>query len=314
MPDELSFAAQVKAELAHLPPELECCQRMELAALLRALGRVELQGGGRMAISLSTDSSPVARKIIRMIRTTFGVEYKLMVMRRQKLRKNLVYRVYIPHQDGLEAMLKACGLVDDAGALTEWVDVPELEHDHCRRAYLRGTYLGSGWVSPPERQHHLEMVTTATEAADSLGQMLFDYGISVRLAVRKESLILYIKDAEQIASFLSVVGAHQSLLHYEDVRVMKEMKNRVNRQVNAELANVAKAADAAARQVEALERLRAAGGFQRLSDPLREMAELRLSHPDASLKELGEMCHPPVGKSGVAHRMRQLMSQAEGVR
>ena len=254
----------------------------------------------------------MARKLIRMLRAAFGVEYKVMVMRRQKLRKNLVYRVYIPHQDGLKPMLQACGLLDGQGALTEWVDVPELLNDHCRRAYLRGTYQGTGWVSPPERQHHLEMVTTATEAADALGQMLFRYAISVRLAVRKDSLILYIKDAEQIARFLNVVGAHQSLLHYEDVRVLKEMKNRVNRQVNAEVANVAKVADAAARQVEALERLRAAGDLDRLSEPLRELAQLRLNHPDASLKELGEMCHPPVGKSGVAHRMRQLMSLAEG--
>ncbi|MFZ5815715.1 MAG: DNA-binding protein WhiA [Bacillota bacterium] len=312
MADDLSFAGQVKAELAHLQTGQDCCRRMELAGLMRALGRVELQGGGRMAISLATDSSPVARKIIRLIRSTFGVQYKLMVMRRRKLRKNLVYRVYIPHQERLSDMLKACGLADDGGALTEWAEVPELSNDHCRRAYLRGTFLGSGWVSPPERQHHLEMVTTATEAADALGQMLFGYGISVRLAVRKESLILYLKDSDQIVRFLNVVGAHQSLLHYEDVRALKEMKNRVNRQVNAELANVTKAADAAARQVEVLERLRASGGLSRLSQPLRELAQLRLNHPDASLKELGEMCNPPVGKSGVAHRMRHLMSLAEG--
>lgn len=312
MADDRSFAAQVKAELAHLATELECCQRMELAGLLRALGRVELQGGGRIALSLSTDSSPVARKVIRLIRATFAVNYKLMVMRRTKLRKNLVYRVYIPHQDGLSEMLRACGLADGEGALTEWVDVPELHNDHCRRAYLRGTYLGTGWVSSPERQHHLEMVTTATEAADALGQMLFRYGISVRLAMRKDVLVLYIKDAEQVVRFLNVVGAHESLLHYEDVRALKEMKNRVNRQVNAELANDAKAADAAARQVHAIERLRASGRLAGLSDALRQLAELRLNHPDASLKELGEMCTPPLGKSGVAHRMRQLMSLAEG--
>lgn len=311
MADELSFGAQVKAELAHLQTEQECCRRMELAALLRAVGRLELQGGGRIAISLSTDSSPVARKIIRLLRATFGMEYKLMVLRRQTMRKNLVYRLFIPYQDGLPEMLKACGLVDAGGSLSEWVDVPELENDHCRRAYLRGTFLGSGWVSSPERQHHLEMLTATTEAADSLGQMLFGYGISVRMTVRKEALILYIKDADQISRFLKLVGAHQSVLHYEDVRVLKEMKNRVNRQVNAEVANVAKAADAAARQVEALERLRLAGGLARLSSTLREFAELRLSHPDASLKELGEMCNPPVGKSGAAHRMRQLMDLAD---
>lgn len=311
MTRKLSFGGQVKAELAHLMPEQECCQRMELAALLRALGRVELLGGGRLALTLSTDSSPVARKVIRLLRATFDLRYRLVVLRRRQLRKNLVYRLHLPDQEGLVPMLRACGILDRAGALSEWVDVPELEQDHCRRAYLRGTFLGTGWVAPPERQHHLEMTTMATEAADALGQMLFSYGITVRLAARKQTLVLYIKDSDQIARFLNVVGAHQALLHYEDVRVMKEMKNRVNRQVNAELANVAKATEAAARQVEALMRLRATGGLERLSGPLREIAELRLAHPEASLKELGEMCRPPIGKSGVAHRMRQLIRLAE---
>lgn len=313
MAKELSFGRQVKAELAHLLPEQECCQRMELAALLRALGRVELLGGGRLALSLSTDLSPVARKVIRLLRATFDLQYRLVVLRRRQLRKNLVYRIHIPDQEGLLPMLRACGMLDRSGSLVEWADVPELEQDHCRKAYLRGTFLGTGWVSPPERQHHLEMTTTATEAADSLGQMLFGFGISVRVAARKEALVLYIKDSNQISRFLNVVGAHQSLLHYEDVRVMKEMKNRVNRQVNAELANVAKATDAAARQVEALERLRASGELARLSESLREIAELRLAHPDVSLKELGEMCRPPIGKSGVAHRMRQLIRLAESI-
>lgn len=311
--DDGSFASQVKAELAHLQADLPCCQRMELAGLLRALGRIELLGGGRLALSIASDSGPVARKVIRLLRQTFGLTYKLMVMRRRKLRKNLVYRIYLPHQEGLEEMLRACGLLTSNGGLTEWADVPELDHDHCRRAYLRGTYLGTGWISAPERQHHLEMVTTATEAADSLGQMLFGLGISVRLAMRKETIILYIKDADQIVRFLNVVGAHEALLRYEDVRALKEMKNLVNRQVNAELANVTKSADAAARQVNAIDRLRAAGVLAGLAEALQELAALRVDHPDASLKELGEMCHPPLGKSGVAHRMRQLMRMAEGL-
>lgn len=312
MPEELSFSASVKEELALLQPELECCQRMELAGLLRALGRVELQGGGRIALTLSTDCAPVARKVIRLLRRSSGVRHKLMVMRRRKLRKNLVYQVYIPHQDAIPELLQLSGLMDADGSLAEWVEVADLANDHCRRAYLRGTFLGSGWVSAPERQHHLEMATTSTEAVDALGQMLFRYGISARVAARKDALILYVKDAEQIVRFLNVVGAHQALLHYEDVRVLKAMKNRVNRQVNAEVANMSKSADAAARQVEAIEQLRAAGRLSGLSQPLQELAQLRLSHPHASLKELGEMCRPPVGKSGAAHRMRQLMALSEG--
>lgn len=311
MVEEPTFSAQVKEELAHLLDSGEDCQLMELAALLRACGRISLGGPGRLAATLGTDYAPVARKIIRLIKGSFGLHTEVMVLRRRRLRKNLSYQVHIPPQPELVEMLKATGIMDRDGNLTEWGDLSQLGSDLCRRAYLRGTFLGTGWIAQPERQHHLEMTTTATEAADALGQLLFGYGIPVRMAYRKDVMVLYLKDANQIARFLVLVGAHQSLLHYENVRVVKEMKNLVNRRVNAETANLTKTVEASARQVEALERLRASGGFDRLSRPLRELATLRLNHPDASLKELGELCQPPVGKSGVNHRMRQLMNLAE---
>lgn len=303
----------VKAELALLTPELPCCRRMELAGLVRALGRLELSGRGRFALTLSTDSAPVSRKVIRLLKSVSPVRYEVMVMRRRKLRKNLVYRVHIPHQPGVAELLQLAGFIDEAGRPADWVEPPELANDHCRRAFLRGTFLGSGWVAGPEKQHHLEITTTATEAADALGQMLFRGGIAARMVARRESLVLYIKEADQIIRFLGLVGAHQALLRYEEVRVIKEMKNQVNRQVNAEVANMTKQADAAARQVEAIKRLEAAGALERVSPPLRELAGLRLAYPDASLKELGELCRPPVSKSGAAHRMRQLMALAESL-
>ncbi len=313
MSDELSFSAAVKGELALLTPELPCCRRMELAGLVRALGRLHFQGSGRIALTLATDSAPVSRKVIRLLKAVSPVKYEVIVMRRRKLRKNLVYRVFIPHQPEAMELLRLSGFIDEAGMPAEWVEPPELANDHCRRAFLRGTFLGSGWVAGPEKQHHLEITTSATEAADALGQMLFSCGISARLAARRESLVLYVKEAEQIIRFLGLIGAHQALLRYEEVRVIKEMKNRVNRQVNAEVANMAKQADAAARQVEAIQRLQAAGVLEQVSPPLRELAALRLAYPHASLKELGELCRPPVGKSGAAHRMRQLMALADSL-
>ncbi|HEY8347185.1 MAG TPA: DNA-binding protein WhiA [Symbiobacteriaceae bacterium] len=310
MTDAVSFSTSVKHELAHLPVERSCCRRMEVAALLRASGRISISANHRLACILGTDSSPVARRFIRMLKSEFHLRPEVLVMRRQRLRKNLTYVVRIPQQPGLVEMLKELGFLDAEGRLQEWGYLEELEQEHCRCAYLRGTFLGTGWVASPERQHHLEMTTTSTEAADALGQLLFQCGIPVRLAYRKESLVLYVKDADQIAHFLGLVGAHQALLRFEEVRAIKEMKNQVNRQVNAETANLTKTVEAAARQVAALERLRARDGLKDLSEPLRELALLRLSHPDASLKELGEMCVPPVGKSGVNHRMRKLMELA----
>ena len=306
-----SFSAQVKEELAHVMPSLHCCQRMELAALLRAGGRIAMLGGGKLALTFSTDHSPVARKMIKLLKGNYSLETEVMVGRRPTLRKNRTYLVRVPFQPGLTDLLKGAGIMDPAGNLTDWGNLSDLQQDHCKRSYLRGTFLGTGWVSSPERQHHLEFTTTETEAADALGQMLFSYGIPVRMSYRKDTMVLYIKDADHVVRFLTVVGANDSVLEYEGVRTIKEMRNLVNRQVNAETANLTKTAEAAARQVEALERLQAAGGLAHLPAPLRELAALRMSHPDVSLKELGEMCHPPVGKSGVAHRMRQLMSLAE---
>lgn len=292
-------------------PTQECCQRVELAALLRACGRIAIMGQSRLAASLTTDHAPVARKIIRLVKGCFGLQTEVIVMRRHRLRKNLKYVVRLSPQPGLAEMLRDTGVIDRDGNLVEGMDLPLLANDHCRRSYLRGTFLGTGWISAPERQHHLELTTTATELADALGQLLFRYSIPVRMSYRKDSLILYLKDAEHITRFLGLTGAHQSLLQYEDVRAMKEMKNLVNRQVNAETANLNKTIAASAKQVEALKLLKATGELERLPDSLKELALLRIEHPDASLKELGEMCTPPVGKSGINHRMRQLMKLAE---
>jgi cell division protein WhiA len=310
--EEQSFSSQVKDELAHELPDLPCCQRMELAAILRASGRVSIGGADRLSVTVSTDHAPVARKVIKLVKAAFpGVQTEVRVLRRRRLRKNLMYQVRIPPQPGVTELLKETGILTRSGNLTDWANLSFLHQDHCRRAYLRGTFLGTGWVSSPERQHHLEFTTTETEAAEALGQMLFSYGIPVRVNYRKDSMVLYLKDDDHITRFLGVVGASQSLFHYEDVRVKKELRNLVNRQVNAETANLSKTVDAAHRQIEALERLSAAGGLARLNPALRELAMLRINHPDASLKELGEMCHPPVGKSGIAHRMRQLLAQTE---
>lgn len=307
MAEHLSFNGAVKEELAHIWAPQECCRRSELAALLRACGTIRLQSGRRLACSLTTDHGSIARKAIRLARECYRLTTEIVVKRRRRLRKNLAYTVRIPHQEGLDQMLRRAGVLDGNGVLREALDLAELDHDGCVRAFLRGFFLGCGWVNAPEREHHLEWTVRQTETADTVGQALFSLGVKVRMAGRKENVVLYVKDAEQVSRVLVLVGAHQAVLRYEDIRVLKEMKNLVNRQVNAETANLTKSVEASGRQIEALQNLAAAGGLERLSPSLRELAQLRLSHPDANLKELGEMCNPPLGKSGVNHRMRALM-------
>lgn len=311
---EFSFAEEVKEELAHLSPVSAHCRLAELAALVRCCGTVELAGGapagghGRLALSISTDHAGVARKVILLLKALSGLHAELVVKRRRRLRKNLVYTVRLSPQPGLEPFLQSLTVLDKRGSLQRSLADGLLNRDCCKRAYLRGTFLGCGWISQPDKGNHVELTADDPEIADFLGQLLFDYGLAVRLASRKQSLVLYFKEGSQVAQFLSVLGAHQALLKFEDVRAFKEMRNRVNRQVNADTANAGKTADAAGRQVAAILRI----GLERLRPGLRELAQLRLAHPDASLQELGEMLSPRIGKSGVNHRMREILGLDRG--
>lgn len=313
MSDDRSFAAAVKEELAQVLSSDPANQKMELAALLRASGRIALVGGGQFALSLTTDWGPVARKMVKMIRAHYQVEVSVLVTRKRNLRKNLTYVLRMGAQPDLEPMLRELGVTNAGANLVDWAELPGFAQEGGRRAYLRGYFLGTGWIAAPERQHHLELAVHGMEAADALGQILFQHGIPVRLSYRRESHLLYLKEAEQIGRFLALVGAHDAYLRYEDVRAVKEMKNLVNRQVNAETANLSKTVEASARQVELFQHLKRTGEVARLSPALVELIDLRLKHPDASLKELGELCQPPVGKSGINHRMRQLMRICESM-
>jgi len=310
-----SFGDAVKEELAHLPVRKRCCARAELAALVRSCGAVELLGGdraaGRVGLAVHTDRPAVARRIIQTAKALAPVQTEVMVERLRRLRKNLTYTVRMAPQPDLVPLLRRLGVLDRRGLIRDTGPDELLEKDCCRRSYLRGIFLGKGWVSAPDRGHHLELTADNTEEADFIGQLLFDFGLPVRLNARKAAIVLYLKDAGQVSRFLSVVGAHTALLKFEDVRVFKEMKNRVNRQVNADTANAGKTADAGARQVAAIERLKTNGGFARLRPALQELAHLRLGNPEASLKELGEMMFPRVSKSAINHRMRELIHLGE---
>lgn len=302
----LPFSAEIKEELVHLWPEKRCCQAAELAALIRTIGDLE-------TLTFTTDQPAVIRKVIRLVRHLLDLTGEVIVRRRRGRRKSNSYSVRYSSGQGDSRLLSELGIYTADRLFVTATGEDLLRHDCCRRAYLRGTFLGVGWISNPERGNHLELSLPDPDYADAVSQLLFAYGLPVRLASRKDLPILYIKEGEQIAKFLNIVGAHQSLLKYEDVRALKDVKNQVNRLMNADAANLDKTIEASARQAEAISLIQGTLGLARLPLPLRQLAEARLHHPEATLKELGEMLNPPVGKSGVNHRMRALLKIAEGL-
>jgi DNA-binding protein WhiA len=184
----------------------------------------------------------------------------------------------------------------------------------CRRAFLRGAFLGAGSISDPKKGYHMEFVCSGKDKAEQLKSVIQGFDIEAKIVVRKKYYVVYLKEGAGIVDLLNVMEAHVALMDLENLRIIKEMRNSINRRVNCETANISKTVNAAARQIEEIEYLRDHYGLKKLPDSLREMAELRLEYPDAPLKELGEYLDPPVGKSGVNHRLRKLSELAEKLR
>ena len=308
----MSFSAVTKEELARLADQKPCCDLAELAALIRMDGTLQISGHRTYTLNVITESAPVARKIYRLAKDVLQRPVEIVVRRKLRLRKNNSYMVRI-YLRGVED-LQNLGLFNELGQIYEGIP-PNLIKKRCdQKAYLRGSFLAGGSINNPEGNYHLEIVSNDEEHAKALCQLANHFKLGAKVSMRKNWYVVYIKESEHIVEFLGFIGAHHALLEFENVRVLKGVRNQVNRLVNCETANLDKVVDAAVRQLENIQLIQKTIGLQALPPTLRGMAELRLEYPDASLKELGEMLRPKVGKSGVNHRMRKIEDLAEQIR
>lgn len=301
----MSFTAEVKDELSRVEPKKPCCLHAELAALVRVEGTLHLAGKNRYRLEIATETAPVARKTIKLLHTLFGLKTELTV-RRSVLHKTNNYLITVPSQPRLTDALRELGVLAEDGGLRYGVDPELVAKDCCAVSYLRGAFLGGGFVADPHGDFHFELLAETAEMAEDLVVLLSRFDIPAKVTRRRGAHAVYLKGAEPIVTFLALVGAHRALLRTEDVRIIKGMRNDVNRLVNAETANLQKTADAALAQLEAIQRLEATRGLGSLPPALRELAALRLKYPDVSLRELGELADPPLSKSAVYHRIRRI--------
>lgn len=300
----MTYALQAKNELARRELGKECCQSAELTAFIRLSGNIQITGK-RMSLNVVTSNPAVARRIFSLFKQMFNLNSELLVRRKIRLRKNNVYLIRVTEPLRVKDVLTRLSLMKD-GVIEQGTDVRIKRNKCCRRAFLRGAFLAAGSVSNPENSYHLEIYTDYSRQADELAELIETFGVKAKVTSRKNGYLVYIKDSEQIVQFLNIIGAHSALLSFENVRILKDIRNRINRLVNFETANVNKTVDAAVKQMESIRLIADHLGLHTLEPPLRSLAEARLAHPEASLQELGEMLHPPLGKSGVNHRMRKL--------
>jgi len=305
----MSFSVIVKNEVCRNANITKEEAAAELAAIMKVSGTLLIGGSNTFSFRVTTENPAITRLIFKLLKKHFDVHTKIMVKRSNSLKKNNVYMIMINEEMGVRSLLKEIGLIRDTDNVFSFdysISREIFEKEDLRRAYLRGAFLGGGSISNPEKTYHLEFVTHDEDYARELSSLINSYGLTSKVIQRKSSFVVYLKEGEQIVDILNIIGAHSSLLELENVRILKEMRNNVNRLVNCETANLSKTVNAAVRQVESIKLIEKEIGLRRLPKNLREIAELRLNYPDESLKELGEMLSPPVGKSGVNHRLRRI--------
>lgn len=310
----MSYSAKVKSEIVREENITADEFSSLLSAVMKVAGVLSLSSGGREGFRISTENASTARFLLKNIKQQLKMNATTIVSRSQSFKKNNLYIINFEDNDNMREFLIEMGiLAEEEGGITLNVSIPKklISSDLKKKAYIRGAFLGSGSMTDPEKQYHLEFVTHSEEYAQELMKLLGTYNLNAKVIPRKGIYVVYIKEGEQIVDVLNILGAHNALLEAENVRIIKDMRNNVNRLVNCETANLSKTVNASVRQTEAIKLIEKTTGLSRLPDQLREIAELRLANPGISLKELGDMLDPKVGKSGVNHRLRKIEKFAE---
>lgn len=313
----MSFSGEVKEELSRQCSDARHCQIAEIAAILSVCGHVSISPEDEFQVNIQTENISVARKYFTLLKKTFNIEAEIRIRKNIYLKKSDVYRVQVNSHEDTVRILQAAKYMSPSLEIAE--DLSKMNHlviqrDCCKRAFLRGIFLAAGSISDPEKSYHLEIVCSTMERALQVQVILKDFQLDGRIINRKKNQVVYLKEGSQIVELLGLMEASISLMNLENIRIRKEISNNVNRKVNCETANITKTVSAAVKQIEDIRYIETHMGFSQLSEGLEEMAVLRLKHQDATLKELGEMLTPPVGKSGVNHRLRKLSRIAEELR
>ena len=311
----MSFSGKVKEELAGQFSPARHCQVAEMAALLCGCGHVENLPDGNRKLWIQTENEAVARKSFTLLRKTFNIETAIVIREGSHLKRGRVYLVEVTDPARAEEVLQGTKLsVNNKTGLLEMDNSLVVQMNCCKRAFIRGTFLSSGSISDPEKGYHFEIVCPDRGKAEQLQGIIRSFHVEAKIVVRKKSYVVYVKEGAQIVDMLAIMEANVALMNLENIRILKEMRNSVNRKVNCETANINKTVSAAVKQIEDIRLIKEKTGLHNLNEGLAEIAELRLQYPEATLKELGMMLSPQVGKSGVNHRLRKLSEIADELR
>lgn len=308
----MSFASETKKELTNIEVN-GCCSKAELSALIRMNGSLSFSNR-KLVLDIQTENAAIARRIYTLLKKDYDVVVELLVRKKMRLKKNNIYIVRLVEKT--KDILEDLKILETGFTFIRIISDDLIKKKCCKRSYLRGAFLAGGSVNNPETSsYHLEIFSLYNEHNDSLCELMNDFQLNSKTLERKKGFITYLKEAEKITEFLIIIGAYNALLRFEDIRIVRDMRNSVNRLVNCETANLNKTIGASLRQVENIRYIDETMGLNILPDKLREIAELRVAYQDVTLKELGEMVSGgKISKSGINHRLRKIDEIAEKLR
>src|SRR5699024_4777323 len=310
--NKMSFTSEIKQELVTQEEGAACCLKNELAAMIRMNGLLSTFNV-TPSLDIQTESAAIARRIFGLLKRTFHEPIEILVRKKMKLKKNNVYIVRIRHE--VETLLQILKIEHEQDGFDLTNMDQSFQHEDCKRAYLRGAFLARGSINNPETSsYHLEIFNLDAEHNHMICSLLNDFDLKAKELQRRNGYIVYLKEAEKITEFLGIIGANNALFKFEDVRILRDMRNSVNRIVNCETANLNKTISASVRQVESIKLIEKTVGLDSLPDRLLEIAKVRLAYPEVSLQELGKLIPSgELSKSGVNHRLKKIEEIAKGL-
>lgn len=308
----MSFSSQVKSELAGVSGQYRCCVTAELGAFILGAGVITLHGRGQISLGFRTDSAAVLKRVLKLFNLSGAAYVRPRLMLKQRMAGHRQYHLLLSQRDS-HRLLREQGMLRQDEEGTERFSAPSrvMRRNCCRRAYLRGAFLASGYIFDPRRRYHAEWVYKDHARAARLKRVLLQLGLLAGLSERRGDALVTIKGGDQVSELLKLMGAHLSVLSMENSRAEKSLRERANRAVNCDAANLGRQLSAAREQIEAIEALSRAIGLNSLPPRLSALARLRLSQPDARLTDLGEQMEPRLSKSGIQHQMRKLLCMAK---
>jgi len=313
MVSDRPFAQQVKDELAHLPLGSSCCVSAEFSGLIQAIGSLRVSSRKRWLI-MRTEHAPTARRAFNLWQSVLSSRPQVFMRRRERLRRRRIYLLQGMLDERLGRGLRTMKVLTGQDTAIPGSDFPlvrEQPQECCRSAYLRGLFLGCGSMANPRSRYHLELTLSRQTQAQSAADLLMTFGLSAKVVEHRDCWVAYLKRGEDLADLLRLMGASRALFVFENERIIKELRNHTNRLVNAETANLNKTVESAVRHLQQISKVVQTGGISAFAGRLRELVQMRIDHPEASLRELGEMVDPPLSKSAVQYYFRKLASMAQ---